>query len=82
MIVTSLRFERPLPASTIALSVIYVIILLFYMMYLFINPLFYYPNKKSQFVNIWKKIGLPVLIIVPYQINYILLVFMLAFAII
>lgn len=52
------------------------------MMYLFINPLFYYPNKKSQFVNIWKKIGLPVLIIVPYQINYILLVFMLAFAII
>jgi hypothetical protein len=67
--------------STKAIPIIYCILLLTFMVYTFIYKLWFFPNKQSQFFNIWRKIGLPVLTIVPYSITYLIVVFMLLFII-
>lgn len=77
----SLRFQRPIPAAAKGIPIIYCIVLLAFLVYCFVHKLWFFPNKQTQFINIWRKIGLPVLAIVPYSITYLIVVFMLLFVI-
>lgn len=48
---------------------------------MFFNQLWFFANKEVQFIGIWRKIGLPVLVIVPYKLTFLIVAFMLIFVI-
>jgi hypothetical protein len=77
----SLRFERPITTAAKAIPLIYCFILLVFLIYLYYNPIWFFPNKQTQYINIWRKIGLPVLTIVPFKYTFLIVVFMLVFVI-
>lgn len=64
-----------------AIPIIYCIFLLAFFVYTYFNKLWFFPNKQTQFLGIWRKIGLPVLTIVPYKITFLIVAFLLIFVI-
>ena len=81
VIMTSLRFERPIPLAAKAIPIIYCIFLLGFLVYTFFNQLWFFPNRQTQLLGIWRKIGLPVLTIVPYKVTFLIVAFLLGFVI-
>lgn len=81
VIMVSLRFERPISLAAKGIPIVYCIVLLAFLIYIFFNKLWFFANKEVQFIGIWRKIGLPVLTIVPYRITFLIVVFMLLFTI-
>ena len=56
--------------------------LLFLLVTTFWEPAWFFPNRPTQYISWWRKIGLPVMVIVPINVTYLLIIFLLIFAII
>ena len=77
-ILVALRFQ-PNKIAAICIGVIYSLLMLFYMAYLSTKPLWFFPNIQTQYVNIWRKLLVPVFVIVPPEITFIILILLLGF---
>lgn len=82
VIMVSLRFNEPMAAETISCSIVYLLMLLFFLVSTFWEPAWFFPNKPTQYICWWRKIGLPVMVIVPINVTYLLVIFLLVFALI
>ena len=82
VIMVALRFNEPTAPATISCSIIYLLMLLFFLVSTFWEPAWFFPNKPTQYISWWRKIGLPVFAIVPINVTYLLIIFLVIFAII
>ena len=82
VIMVALRFNNPTAAGLIICSVLYLLMLLFLLVTTFWEPAWFFPNRPTQYISWWRKIGLPVMVIVPINVTYLLIIFLLIFAII
>lgn len=80
-ILVSLRFQNP-KIAPIALGVLYALAMLCYMAYLVIQPVWFFPNPATQYVNIWRKLVVPVFVIVPVDITFLIIILLLIFGIV
>ena len=81
VIMVGLRFNNPLAPSIIVCSVLYLVMLLFFLVTTFWEPAWFFPNKHTQYICWWRKIGLPVMVIVPLYVTYLLVIFLVFFVI-
>ena len=80
-IMVCLRFQIPREASAIACGIIFCLMLLLYMLYLSFNPLWFFPNPATQYVSIWRKIAMPIFVIVPPEYTFLIIVMLLVFVV-
>ena len=75
VLLVTLVFVSPVSKMTIALSIIYLHILIFCMSYAYYYRVEYFRDKKVLYINYAKKIVLPIMIVVPIRVQWLFFLF-------